>query len=457
MFICVGATAKTLSNKAVFYRCYKSITQQFPDQNHTLISQVVAGSKTPEDACMEVLEKAMFTASSNKKIANTNDPEAIAALRTMHYLHYSWLTNKEIPNVSPVIVSHWKSFLDPSMPSMHFTKALFTPNYQFKNVFLGSTHMEPMRADNDPAVSSNMEEVKSDYPRIETPFSFVARGDLHGVREYVTKAVNYSELAGGQRRDSRFNWDFHKGGGVLGSNMYMVMNINDPFLQQTDGTLYIQRKWSLNLIHDFLCREAPVVRYEDTTPFIVNNSPTEFRRDGACIRCHVTLDRTASLIRGVHYKSRLMGIDSGEIQRLAELNEYDVTQGAINGWSDVADPEFFRRPSTGHFMYRTFDGQLINQSLTSVEELGSTIANLEDPYVCVAKRYYEYFTGVSANIDDIGDPQYGRTLNDDEVAHRNEVINLGKAFKTHQSSKQLIKDIISKPQYKETNIKIPSN
>jgi len=451
-----SALCETLSNKAVFYRCYRQITQTFPKPNHPYVQQVVDETITPSQACINILNKALFRANSNNRISNASDKEAIAVLKTMHNLHYSWLTNKTIPNVADNIVKYTKNFVDVNGPALYFTKALFTPDYEFKNIFLGKKHYESYRTNNDPEESARGDS-KSEFPRIKTPFQFVSLGDLLGVKEFTVKNVPYSEVNGGSRRDSRFSWDLHLGGGILGSNMYFMNNLNEQPLKKSNGTNVMPRKWTTTLVKDFLCRDVPVLRYSDTTPFIVNNSETEFRRDGACIRCHATMDRTAGLIRGVHYKARIMGLSSGEIQRLIEINNYGDSRDPVNGWSDEDDGSFYRRPSTGHFMYRTFDGKLIDKSLQNLEGLGATFVSLDDPYVCVAKRYYEYFTGVNANIDDIADPQYGVTLSSADIKHRNEVITLGKAFKSHQNVRTLIKNILDRPQFKESDFKIPSN
>lgn len=444
----------TLSNKALFHRCYKSLTQTFPHPSDSLLSQVVSGQKDPIDACSEVLDKATFTASGGTKIGNTSDTEAKAVLRTLHYLHFSWFTSKEIPMMQP-FYKDTQSFLDINGPALYYTRALFDPNFQFKNIFEGTTHYESLRTDMDPNTAPISGRTKSEFNRLYTPFQFAPYGDLYGVKPFTTKQISYSQLLGGNRVDSVFNWDMHLGGGILGSNMYSMMNLSMPSLTKTNGTKIMSRTWAMHMVSDFLCREIPAIRYEDTTSYIIPGSPTEFRRDGACLRCHVTIDRTSSVIRGLHYKGRLMSITPGELQRNVEMNNYAVTKPAESvAWSDIDDPDYYRRPSTGYFTYRSHDGTLVKQPLGNMQALGDILKNLDDTYICAAKRYYKYFTGVDANVDDIADPQYTKQLSDSELAHRNEVINLGKAFRTHQDPKKLIKDILKKAQFKESDFKL---
>lgn len=454
MTISFNSFGEALSDKAVFYRCYRQLTQNFPKPNHPLVQQVEVGSITPAEACMQVLAKADFVTNGNNKISNVNDAEALAVLRTMQSLHYSWLMNKTLPN-GDTNMEPTKGFVDINSPALYYTKALFTPNYQLKDIFLGTKHYQADREIDDPANAAISEDPKSDFPSLYAPWTFLDRGKLIGVEEYVTRPVRYKELSGGVQRDSTFTWDMHKGGGVLGSSTYIMMNLNEPSLYKPDGAKIMPRKWALSLIKDFLCREIPVIRYEDTSAFIVNNSPTEFRRDGGCIRCHATIDQTSSVIRDLHYKPRLMHLDTSKPMRLMELEKKATNRPSAPGWSHLPDADFANRPATGRFMYRTYAGQLVDQSITNTENLGQIFASLDDPYVCVAKRYYRYFTGIEAIIDDIGDPQYGKTLSANELKHRNEVINLGKNLKSHQSLKTLIKDIISKPQFKDSAYKAP--
>ena len=49
------------------------------------------------------------------------------------------------------------------------------------------------------------------------------------------------------------------------------------------------------------------------------------------------------------------------------------------------------------FEYDDMSGKLINKTVNGTSELGAEIAKLDDFYVCKAKRYFEYFTGISAS------------------------------------------------------------
>ena len=61
----------------------------------------------------------------------------------------------------------------------------------------------------------------------------------------------------------------------------------------------------------------------------------------------------------------------------------------------------------------------------------------------MAKRYYEYFTGYQANVDDLN----GLALSTEEQEHRQKVIQLGVSLKNHQNVKTLIGDILESDQY----------
>ena len=132
-----------------------------------------------------------------------------------------------------------------------------------------------------------------------------------------------------------------------------------------------------------------------------------------------------------------------------------VSQPAETSWPITGDNVYHRRPPNGVLYYRDYNGNLVNQNVTGVQDLGAKIAARDDMYICAAKRYYEYFTGISVDTGDIKDPLYPNKLTADDTKHRNFIIQLGKNFKSHQNPRTLIKAILESPQYKRSNFEIP--
>lgn len=447
--------ADTLSNVAIFQRCYRHLTQTVPNKTSALFQQVKSGSISPLNACESVLNKTSFTANSNNRLSNTNDDEALNVLRTFNYLHYSWFANKTFPPVSSNFGAS-KDFFDYTGPALYFTKSLFDSTHKISDVFKGKMHYESDRTDNDPSISPINERPKSEYPHFTVPFRFAAKGDLLGVREFTDKKFphtgrnpSFTQFGG------RLEFDLHWGGGILGSAIYLMLNMEEVSQTRFDGGRLVPRKWSRSVVHDFLCRDIPIIRLSDTTRYVDYNSQMSFRHNGACLKCHATIDQMAGVVRSAYLSATLFTTQPNTgVYRAAHMQDYHrefTPSAAQRNWTSNAEADYYRRAPTGRLFMRTTEGELILSELDNAQSLGDALADLDDPYICAAKRYYEYFTGISANVDDVSDPDYPMQLSNEDKQHRAEVIRLGKELKTHQNLKETIKSIMALPLYKESD------
>jgi hypothetical protein len=128
-------------------------------------------------------------------------------------------------------------------------------------------------------------------------------------------------------------------------------------------------------------------------------------------------------------------------------NFFTPTQAKEAAWPIQADTSYHLRPANGQLYYRNYAGKLVNVSVTSISDLGAKMAAQDDLYICAAKRYFAYFTGLDAKIGDLD----GIKLKPEEVEIRNTVIELGKKLKEHQSLRTLIEDIFKLPRYGRDN------
>ncbi|RYG62054.1 hypothetical protein EON80_23455 [bacterium] len=143
---------------------------------------------------------------------------------------------------------------------------------------------------------------------------------------------------------------------------------------------------------------------------------------------------------------------NGEVKRGGAFATFHpVTKAAEASWPSKPDADFFQRPQTGTLYYRDYNGGLIDQPVAGVSDLGQKIAAQDDYYVCMAKRYYGYFLGIDVNIGDVNDPERKIALSGPDIAHRNKVIQLGKALKQNQSLPQLIRSILSLENYQKSD------
>ena len=107
---------------------------------------------------------------------------------------------------------------------------------------------------------------------------------------------------------------------------------------------------------------------------------------------------------------------------------------------------------------RGYDGTLYSQTISATNDvdgltqLGQAIANTNDLYTCAASRYFEFLTGISVSLQDVGDPRYS-PLSPDDLQYRTIVHQLGISLKTHQNLQQLIREIITLPMYRTRSLR----
>jgi len=242
-----------------------------------------------------------------------------------------------------------------------------------------------------------------------------------------------------------------EGGGFIGNHNYLMTT----FLQSVpsfvpNGVVQTNRSWARAVLNDALCRDIPVVRESDISQFVIPNSTVPFRKASACVSCHASIDRQAGLIRGVRWNILekvervsplpfLFGISS--------IKKMSPTYGPSSTWPDTPDPFYAERSPSGQLFFRNYRGELVDSQVQSIEDLATRIRAQDDYYICFAKRYYQYFTGISVNINDPGSSTYSAP-NQAEAFHLNQIIELGLLLKNHKSLRQLVIDIMSLPQYR---------
>ncbi len=249
----------------------------------------------------------------------------------------------------------------------------------------------------------------------------------------------------------------NEGGGFLGNHNYFLTTFMQPSSTfKPDGALKTNRTWGRALFSDALCREIPVVREADVTAFVDAASPVPFRQYAACTACHASLDGGVSgVIRNVRWNI-LDNIDQdpplpdlygimGIHRFLPSLNENQ--EWPADSGSDAFRNDYSKRAPFGRLYFRNLHGNLVNQEVRSIEELGAAIRSQDDYYACFAKRYYKYFMGIDVELGDPGRAQ-APTLNPAEAHHLAKVLELGDRLKTSKSLRQLIFDIIGSDEYR---------
>jgi hypothetical protein len=81
------------------------------------------------------------------------------------------------------------------------------------------------------------------------------------------------------------------------------------------------------------------------------------------------------------------------------------------------------------------------KEVEGLQQLGESMATTNDLYVCAAKRYYRFLTGIDVNLADLGNINTP-AISLGEKFQRERVIKMGLDLKSHQSLRSLIKNII---------------
>lgn len=478
LFIGVSFSYKTnasrsLSSTQIYERCYSQFVRNVLPDNDSLLIQVRNQKLHPVDACIQLLEKANIQ--SNGRIANTNDTVAKAILKTMNDFHFSWFTNRSNlgsgSNACRLNVTN--SIYDNTEPALHISRTLFNNQAKYSEILTHPHSIRAIRTNANPdgsPMSSIAGYAKANftygrstlsnnhYTHKNVPagvISYIPRGELLG----FTNSPNITIPGTSNRQTTPVNLNASLGGGIIGTQVFLQMNIREPNNFRADGGFHMARNWSQAVLTDLLCRDIPAVREGDASPFVRPNSNVNFRGSARCVACHTTLDRMAGVIRHVEYDvSSNQCFTSPPNQRTGNpaissnyINRHPASQPAAQIWPDEGDSQYHLRPTQGVLYYRSYDGRLINRTINNVTQLGAALAEENDLYVCAAKRYYNFMTGINVSLRDLGDPFQPVQLSEVDMFHRNQVIDLGLKLKEHQDLQKLIRDIMELPVYQQAN------
>ncbi len=185
-----------LGQEALFRRCYAHLTQLRPRLEDPLLAEVRAGAKSALQACREVFNRALLSASGGTKIQDDNDAVAKAVLHTFNELHRTWAREQSIfnPSDSNTRLGTETHFEDSPM-GPYITRALFSPTYNVDSVTQGTDFLQPVRTDMSPphtysGVPNSQSGSESDW-RLGAQHAFAPRGDILGVRSISIAPITF--------------------------------------------------------------------------------------------------------------------------------------------------------------------------------------------------------------------------------------------------------------------------
>lgn len=492
------AEGQTLSEGALFSRCYSQLTGNPVPIGNAQMAQVKAGNLKALDACAAILDKTDLDASG--PLINRGDVEARNVLNNFNSFHRSWFTAnavEQIQDFNNEISVGTTDVYDSTEPALAITRAVFMRGARYSEVLTYGSGVHAIREQNESVRAQIGWSVT--FPNRRTygnhgvfdqnifnfrgPAAFT--GGVDGSIQIAMPKIEVGELVGVRRthesfaipnlsleplgRDFRgsdqpalaFNYDFYQtmGGGVLGMPIYILMNYGQTRNVHSDGALKLPRRWAQTNMQSFMCASLPALRESDVAQFVVGNSSVPFRNATSCVMCHANLDQMASTIRntvmGNTDFAQLSTSGVGSKTALL-LPRYHADLGAVGGWPSEPVANYHRTTPQGKLYFRSMTGELVNRPVNNVAELGQAMAETQDLYYCAAKRYFEYFTGISVSMYDRTNPAnaaLNASLSNEAVADRKFVESLGDELRSTQSVRTMMKKIMNSNYYRATNFR----
>ena len=443
MILAVSDAAFAKTQAALFNRCYMQLVGTDNASSDPLYASVVSGKMTAAAACAKILNAVVLDASTGtiKSASATN----LSVLEVFHNLHASFFATRgfvhEINSLYGMLKTNVYS---QTAPAEFFTHALFGEAANAESILSGNVNLRAIRDGGPSASPKAFPGQMNPQPNVlldvdltifGSALPTAQAGTLLGIRPSGLMAAPWVFKA----TSGTVDFGEAYGGGLLGSPAYLGQN--QDFFNKADGGIRMRRAWSRSVYKDLLCRDVPVVDPADveSTYFVNQASDIPFRTSSSCAVCHASLDRMAGVTRNLYQKTIGAGITNNKEAGTSIFQKEPVSLGAESGWPSVADTNFYKRPPNGRLFYRDYQGHLVDESFSRLEDLGDKIRSRPDFYICIAKRYYEYFSGLEVHAGYIGK----QTLDAEGAAARAEVIKLGTELESTHDMKQLIANILN--------------
>lgn len=466
--VSTSTPAETLTQRQIYERCFAKLVRQTPGPDDPFVNQINAGTLTGSNACIALLNLASFNGTTSSVQTFTNEPAkyllAQKVLASMHDFHMSWFTVKRYVSGGLCEDQMTNGLVDNQTPALYLTRALFHPDkskYTYASVVTGSDTPKALRVNQNPdrsiygpnKTTSSDDTSVPNFDSYVKPFEFAGHGPLLGVGSWsspltilsVTAAPN---IAGEDfQTQTNFNGRVSQGGGLLGSQAFLLNTFGENADILTDLEK-MPRTFSKSVFRDLLCRELPVLNDGDADRYLSEASDAiSFRKSTACLQCHASMDQLLGVVRN----QRLMRSGPCATARTPDIYNSHHLFGqpwttTNTSWPPTKNLAWRKNKPTGKLLFRDYKNALQNYDITGLGSLGNTLALSDDLYVCAAKRYYEYFTGIDVDISPIG----SGTLSPDQAFYRQRVVNLGIEFKNTlgKDPKKLVEKILNLPEYK---------
>lgn len=502
-----------LSDLEIFNRCYmkmfKSVVPRTAGLAQTLQQNVAAKKMTGPAACYALLTQSQFNDNgvmrgpASSTLAKLSDAENKQLISTFHNFHNSWFSQRAMTflnaDQTPFLLK------DADEPSLYLTRSLFGKSVPLSTFFTATESLQGIRTNPDagtnrwaskPFTAMNEANYKNQYPG-QMVISYGLANTTAALNSYLVpdnKLISYGQLVGVKTADplilptvlmtfsrltdpvmhadlnaavvaKRTNLNIleHLGGGVLGSQVFILKNTNLT-LNQIAGSnnkpdQLIARRLASRVFEDLLCHQMPTLLPTDNIVKnrVQPNSEFGFRQSTSCMTCHSSLDPMAYTFRNYasYRTSPNANVNANALPSPEAIRGYGSSiVGIAKLPANTASTLFTLKNPTGELNYRDHTGLLVTQQVTSNIDLGQKLAQSNDFYRCVAKRYYEFFTGFKVNLS------VANIVPESDTAtakyHRKQVYDMATRLKTSQNLNKLIQEILASNAFTYRNYHVES-
>lgn len=445
-----------------FQKCYAIMVGERVPSNDALWLSVKNAKISGSDACMQIFDLAKLD--NNGEVKKISGVHSIIGAKVLHNFMKFHKSQLQAPDYGSAIGTGSDRFtrdvIDTNEAVYHFLYSAFGTNQKYSDIITRDFSLKAIRKSSFPNRVRSILNVN--LPKFEQGRYITVMDengvnqvvpDANGVLAFTPELVETGTLVGVTKETrnnpithltglvgfnfTSYNVNQHLGAGAIGTQAYLLANLGKD--ANNNGGTGLYRRWGKHVMEDFLCRYQPSVRNEDTIDDVDVNSKISFRTGPTCMACHSTMDPITGVIRNAR---TAWSNNTTQVSTRVKFVGHRVPNGVSAEFPKMQnDTAFYLKNPDGRLFYRSYDGTLVKEEVTGLDELGEAIKKTNDLYVCAAKRYYQFFTGIDVSLLDIGaisTPEYTRG----EMKQRQRVINMGLELKKHESVRTLIKSII---------------
>jgi hypothetical protein len=426
--------AEKLTEAGIYHRCHAQFTRSRAKVTDPLLQAVKTGELKGADACGRLLEG--FSLPGKIPESKRDVFEAFLAF------HSSWFPLRDfLVNGTEGASS---AYYDSNEMAYHVNVALFSHGRFDEIVTSPHTFVAEREGSRkpthfaDPDFRGRFRKISGASWAIDGGTPWSQRMVEHGrIKALSVRRQGRSSPVKNTKGNFSLSTSGTFGAGLLGTDTYLLLNSNQAAFEPSDNATLSHRRWGKSIMRDLLCRDIPAIRLSDAEPFVAESSKVPFRRNAECMRCHATMDPLADGARHIM-----------EIRPDGAMH-FDFEPRILGSFvkdrparpSKDPDDEFHRRPPDGRLYFRDSQGGLVDRRFSGLRSLGLALADTEDFYICAAKRYFQFMTGIDVKMDDYSEIPLS-AADRAHLKYRAYVQKLGHDLKNHQSLKKLVASIL---------------